>query len=233
MNGRVDRVTFADVLEWVKSFLMDGRPHHVVTANPLMLLAAEKDSSLAEILGHADLVVPESSGVRWASEQVGTPLEEIVPGIDLLRACCRVARDAQRSIFLLGARPGVAEKAAVTLCAQVPGLRVAGTHPGYFTAGEETGVVAQIRETAPGFLFVGMSVPVQEKWIHRNLEALGVPVVMGVGGSFDVLSGRLRRAPAWMRELGLEWLFRTLQEPWRLKRIIHLPVFVWKILFSE
>ena len=90
--------------------------------------------------------------------------------------------------------------------------------------------MAQIHEAAPDFLFVALNVPEQEKWIHRNLEALGIPVVMGVGGSFDVISGRMRRAPAWVRELGLEWVFRTLQEPWRLKRIVHLPVFVWKIL---
>src|SRR5262245_53321652 len=132
LNCRIDRITQADALEWTKYFLQGGGPHQVVTANPLMLLAAQKDKELADILNTADLVVPESSGVFWASQQVGTPLDTFVPGIDLFQAMCGLARDMQRSIFLLGAQPGVAEKAAVTLAAKFPGLRVAGTHHGYF-----------------------------------------------------------------------------------------------------
>jgi N-acetylglucosaminyldiphosphoundecaprenol N-acetyl-beta-D-mannosaminyltransferase len=230
LNCRIDKLTYADAIGWVKCFLSGKQPSQIITANPLMLLAAQKDEELAEIIEEAALVVPESSGIKWASEQSGTPLDEFVPGIDLFLGMCKLARDLNQSIYLLGGRPGVAEKAAAALGAKIPGLRIAGTHHGYFPAGEDPGVVAQIRDTAPGLLFVGMSVPHQEKWIHRNLEALGVPAVMGVGGSFDVFSGRLRRAPAWMRELGFEWLFRTLQEPWRFKRIVHLPVFVYKIL---
>jgi N-acetylglucosaminyldiphosphoundecaprenol N-acetyl-beta-D-mannosaminyltransferase len=230
LNCRVDKLTYADAIGWVKCFLSGDRPNQLVTINPLMLLAAQKDEGLRDIIQEAGLVIPESSGIRWASEQCGTPLEEFVPGIDLFQGMCKLARDMGRSVYLLGGRPGVAEQAAAALTARFPGLQIAGTQHGYFPAGEEPGVVARIRETAPGLLFVGFNVPEQEKWIHRNVEALAVPVVMGVGGSFDVLSGRLRRAPLWMRELGLEWLFRTLQEPWRMKRIIHLPVFVWKVL---
>jgi N-acetylglucosaminyldiphosphoundecaprenol N-acetyl-beta-D-mannosaminyltransferase len=233
LKRRVDRVSHADALEWIRYFLLDGRPHQIVTANPLMILASLKDEELAAVMEDAELVVPESSGIAWAANQCGTPLEQIVPGIDLFQAMCRVARDTQKSIFLLGAEPGVAEKAAVTLAARYPGLRIAGTHHGYFRRQEdETAVIAQIRESAADFVFVGMSVPHQEKWIRRNLKAMGAPVVMGIGGSFDVLSGRLRRAPQWLRDLGMEWVFRTAQQPWRIKRIVHLPLFVLKILTS-
>jgi N-acetylglucosaminyldiphosphoundecaprenol N-acetyl-beta-D-mannosaminyltransferase len=230
LSCRVDQLTLSDAVEWIKSFLADGRPHQVVTANPLMLLETQEDPLLAEVFQHASLVVPESAGVVWASQQLGTPLDMIVPGIDLLDALCKLARDQNKSIFLLGAEPNVAEAAAVTLSARYAGLRIIGTQHGYFSRTEETAIVARIHELAPDFLFVGMNVPQQERWIYRHLQALNVPVVMGVGGSFDVLSGRLRRAPHWMRELGLEWLFRTLQEPKRLSRIARLPVFVWKVL---
>jgi N-acetylglucosaminyldiphosphoundecaprenol N-acetyl-beta-D-mannosaminyltransferase len=231
LNGRIDRITLADALGWAKYFLQQGSSHQVITANPLMLLAAQKDVELLNILNNADLVVPESSGIFWASQQVGTPLDVFVPGIDLFQEMCRLACAQQRSVFLLGAKSGVAEKAAAALVSRIPGLKIAGTHHGYFsTPEEETAVLASIREAAPGFLFVGLSVPGQEKWIHQHREALNVPVIMGVGGSFDVLSGRLRRAPQWMRDLGMEWLYRLIQEPWRWKRMIHLPVFVWKIL---
>jgi N-acetylglucosaminyldiphosphoundecaprenol N-acetyl-beta-D-mannosaminyltransferase len=231
LGCRVDRVTKSDAVEWAKFFLKGGGAHQVVTANPLMLLAAAKDKDLKSILDNAALVVPESSGVFWACEQVGTPLDEFVPGIDLFQEYCRLACALQKSVFLLGAQPGVAEKAAVTLASRFPGLRIAGTHHGYFRRPEDhVSVIAQIREAAPDFLFVALNVPGQEKWIQRHRTALQVPVIMGVGGSFDVLSGKLRRAPAWMRDLGMEWLYRLIQEPWRWKRMIHLPVFVWKIL---
>jgi N-acetylglucosaminyldiphosphoundecaprenol N-acetyl-beta-D-mannosaminyltransferase len=128
LDCRIDKLTRADVLDWIRFFLLDGRPHQLVTVNPIMLLAAQKDEELAAIFDDAALMIPESSGIRWASEQAGTPLEEIVPGIDLFQTLCGVARDSQRSVFLLGAEPGVAEKAANTLSAKFPGLRIAGTH---------------------------------------------------------------------------------------------------------
>jgi N-acetylglucosaminyldiphosphoundecaprenol N-acetyl-beta-D-mannosaminyltransferase len=160
-----------------------------------------------------------------------TPLPAFIPGIDLMTEMCRLACDEERSIYLLGAQPGVAEKAAANLQAIFPGLKVAGTHDGYFSREhEEQNVIAEIRDRAPSFLFVGMNVPWQEKWISRHLRALDVPIVMGVGGSFDVLSGQLRRAPLWMRRFGVEWVFRTLQQPWRLQRIKDLPVFMWRVL---
>ncbi len=225
-------MTLAEALEQIRQFLYVAQPHQLITANPLMLLAAGKDPDLAQVLEKADLVVPEASGIFWAGEQLGMPFKERVPGIDLLHACCKLASETQKSVYLLGALPGVAEQAANTLCALYPGLRIAGVRHGYFQGSEETAVMAQVHEAAPDFLFVGMSVPRQEKWIAQHLVALGATIVMGVGGSLDVLSGNLKRAPQWMRDLSLEWLYRTLQEPWRLKRIMHLPVFVWKVLTS-
>ncbi len=198
-----------------------------------MFLAAQNDPELRDVIEKASLVVPESWGIGWASRVLRTPLPRFTPGIDLLTALCRLASEESRSVYLLGSKPGVAEQAGRALAALIPDLQISGTRDGYFTSEEEPIVLESIRQAAPSFLFVGMNIPHQETWIARHLLALKVPVVMGVGGSFDVLSGRLKRAPAWMRRLGVEWIYRTFQEPWRWRRIAQLPVFMWKVLMEK
>jgi N-acetylglucosaminyldiphosphoundecaprenol N-acetyl-beta-D-mannosaminyltransferase len=226
LGCRVDRVNLTETLQEVRFFLESGAPHQIVTANTLMILAAQNDAELRHVIENAALVVLESWGVRWAGRVRGSPLAEFIPGIDLMLALCEMAPTA----FLVGSAPGVAEEAARVLQGRFPGLSLVGTHHGYFSPSETQAVIAHIHEARPSFLFVGMGMPAQEKWIAKNLAALGVPVVMGVGGSFDVLSGRLARAPAWMRSLGAEWAYRLVQEPWRWRRIAQLPVFMWKVL---
>ena len=195
-----------------------------------MLLAAQEDHELHRILEEAALVVPESSGILWASRVLGEPLREFSPGIDLMLAICRMAKEKGHPAFFLGSSPGVADAAARSLQGEFPGLKISGTHHGYFKTDEEPAVLELVRRAKPDLLFVGMGMPAQEKWIAKHLESLEVPVVMGVGGSFDVLSGRLRRAPRFMRRAGIEWLYRLTQEPWRWRRIAQLPVFAWKVL---
>jgi N-acetylglucosaminyldiphosphoundecaprenol N-acetyl-beta-D-mannosaminyltransferase len=230
LGSRVDFVTTQNTLELVERFIASGQPHHLITGNTLMLLEAERDAELRRILDQAALVVPESSGILWASHVLERPLEGFTPGIDLMLAICRMAQEKGHPAFLLGSAPGVAEIAGRALAARFPALRLAGTHHGYFQASEEPAVIGLIRRAKPSILFVGMGMPAQEKWIARHLESLGVPLVMGVGGSFDVLSGKLRRAPPLMRRAGVEWLYRLAQEPWRWRRIAQLPVFAWKVL---
>jgi len=229
LGSRIDPVSSRTALDDVLRFLQSQDPHHVVTGNTLMFLAAQEDPELHEILEKAALVVPESWGIRWASRLHGQPLAQFTPGIDFMLEICRAIEAGGHSVFLLGSAPGVAEEAGEVLSRRYPGLKVVGTGHGYFKPPEEPSVIRRVRERQPSLLFVGMGMPAQEKWIARNLQALGVPVVMGVGGSFDVLSGRLRRAPAWVRRLGIEWSYRLIQEPWRWRRIAQLPVFAWKV----
>ena len=195
-----------------------------------MLLAAEHDKELRRILDQASLVLPESSGILWASRVLDAPLAEFTPGIDLMLAICRMAAEKGHPAYLLGSAPGTAETAGRILAERFAGFSVVGTHHGYFGTAEEASVIENIRRTKPSILFVGMGMPAQEKWIARHLAALEVPVVMGVGGSFDVLSGKLRRAQPVMLRAGIEWLYRLAQEPWRWRRIAQLPVFAWKVL---
>jgi N-acetylglucosaminyldiphosphoundecaprenol N-acetyl-beta-D-mannosaminyltransferase len=196
-----------------------------------MLLAAERDAGLREAVRAADLVVPDGAGLALAAALRGRRLPR-VPGIELMESLC--GRPGRR-VFLFGAAPGVAEAAGRALTARHPGLEVSGATHGYSltSPAEEDRVIGAIRSSRSDVLFAALSTPFQDAWIHRNLARFGVKLAMGVGGSFDVLSGRLRRAPAWMRSGGLEWLFRLRQEPRRIGRMAKLPLFLGKILLEK
>ncbi|MDR7433906.1 MAG: WecB/TagA/CpsF family glycosyltransferase [Armatimonadota bacterium] len=229
LGVRIDLLSMEEAVARIEQFIQDGSPHHVVTADASAILRAYEDPRFREILGNASLVVPDGIGVVWAARLFGRHVPERVPGVELVERLCALSAEKGYTVFLLGAAPGVAEEAARVLSTRYPGLRVVGTHHGYFRPEEEEGILARIQGNRPHLLFVALGVPAQEAWIARHRDILGVPVSIGVGGSFDVLSGRLRRAPRWMQRLGLEWLFRLLQEPWRWRRILALPRFVWLV----
>jgi N-acetylglucosaminyldiphosphoundecaprenol N-acetyl-beta-D-mannosaminyltransferase len=195
-----------------------------------MILAAEKDLALRAAFDSADLVIPDSAGVQWAARFKGRRIEKI-SGIDLMDTLCAQAAERGWRVYFLGAAPGVSESAARVLTQRHHGLLVAGVQHGYFQRGSgEAAAIQRIADAKPDLLFVALSTPFQDGWIHKNLVRLGAKVAMGVGGSFDVLSGRLRRAPVWMRAAGLEWLFRLLQEPRRAARMLQLPLFGLKVI---
>ena len=226
----ISAVDTAATLATIEEFVRSGRPHMVVTADSSAVVLAQKDRELREIINAADLVTPDSVGILWAARRFGTPLPERVSGVDIVEFLCdRAARSGYR-VFLLGAAPGTAEAAAKTLQQKYPGLIVAGTHHGFFRPEDSASVIERIREAKPDILFVAMGIPLQEKWIHRHLEELQVPVSMGVGGTFDIVSGRVKRAPKWIRQHGLEWFFRLANNPRKIRKCLTLPVFVLMVL---
>ena len=225
----VDSLTEREVFERIDAFVKSGECHQIITANPLMILATEKDPALRAAFDRADLVIPDSAGVQWAGRLQGQRLTKI-SGIDLMDSLCATAAEKGWRVFFLGAAPGVAEATAKKLGERHGGLVVAGIHHGYFSHETEEVVIRLVSKATPDLLFVALSTPFQDGWIHNNLSRFGAKVVMGVGGSFDVLSGRLRRAPPGMRAVGLEWFFRLLQEPRRFPRMVRLPVFFVKLL---
>lgn len=234
----VDPVDFARAVEAVLELVerhpgagaASGETRLVVTVNPEILMAARRDTLLALALETADLCVADGVGVVWASRMLGLPLPERVPGIELMEALLHRAEARGLRVYFLGARAEVVASAAERAQARHPRLCLAGWHHGYFSPAEEDRVVAAIRSAAPDLLFAGMGAERELKWLLRHREALGARVAMGVGGSFDVLAGRLRRAPAWMRRMQLEWLFRLLQEPSRWRRQLVLPRFALRVL---
>lgn len=205
---------------------------HVVTANPEIIMEARRHPEFAEVLRRATLVLPDGIGVVWASRLLRRPVPERVPGIELTEALLESAARRGWTVFFLGAARGVAEDAAAAARRKFPGLRVVGTHHGYFSAEEEPAVVRQVIKAGPDILFVALGAPRQELFIARHRGTWNVPVAIGVGGSLDVLAGLARRAPAWMRSLGLEWFYRLLREPRRFGRMLALPRFAALVLLD-
>lgn len=223
----------AEALEAVQNFISSRFPHQVITANAEMVYSAWREPALREVINRAALVTPDGVGVVWAARFLGFPLRERVAGVDLVTRLAAVgAREGWR-FFFYGAAPGIAEAAAARLCTLYPGLQVVGTAHGYLSELEEKELLQKITSLRPEVLLVALGAPKQEFWIACHLSLLGVPVCLGVGGSFDVLAGRVKRAPAWMQKTGLEWLYRVGQEPRRLKRIRILPLFVGKVIFTK
>lgn len=222
----LDRTDMPGALERIRRFVEERSPRMVVTSDSSAIVRSRSDEELRRIMQSADLVTADGTGVVWAARVLGLPIWERVSGVDLMQRISELAAAHGYSIFLLGAQPGVAEAAAAKLAERYPGLRVAGLQHGYYTPEEEPEVVARIASLRPDILFVAFGIPKQEKWIRRYMEQLQVPVAIGVGGSFDVISGRIRRAPRWMQVAGLEWLYRTVKEPKRIPRLAALPRFV-------
>ncbi|NLI76576.1 MAG: WecB/TagA/CpsF family glycosyltransferase [Candidatus Riflebacteria bacterium] len=234
----IDPVTPDRVPDRIAAWLA-GPPafHHVVTADSLAVLRARRDPGFARLLEKASLTVPDGAGIVWAADFLGSPLPGRVPGVALVQdLSARAAREGW-PVFFLGARPGVAQAAADTLAARFAGLRVAGVRHGYFPAGsaEEREVLDQVRQAGPSIVFVAMGVPRQEEFIDllREGEWHRPVVAIGVGGSFDVLSGQVPRAPVLMQRFALEWLFRLWKEPSRLDRIARIPGFVIQVLRAK
>jgi len=230
LGVRVDDVTYDDVLARVDAYVAAGGPHHIVTLNPEMLMVAHREPAFRQALNEADLNVADGAGLMLAARWLGQPLPERVTGSDgIYRLTAHCARRGYRP-FLLGAAPGVAEIAAGRLTALNPGLDVAGTHAGSPRVEDEDEIVDLIHAACPDLLYVAYGVPAEEQWIARNRQRLGVPVMIGVGGAFDFVAGVAKRAPAWMRKLGLEWLHRLAREPWRWRRQLVLPHFALLVL---
>jgi N-acetylglucosaminyldiphosphoundecaprenol N-acetyl-beta-D-mannosaminyltransferase len=228
----VSCLTAEQALACIEEFIASRSPHMVVTSDSSAIVRAQDDPEFMETMAAADLVTPDGAGIVWMAKLLDLPITERVAGCDLVDSICGLAARKGYAVYLLGGREGVASEAAATLCARHHGLNVVGTHHGYFSEEEERELVAHIRDAAPDVLFVALGIPKQEKWIRAHLEELQVPVCIGVGGSLDVVSGRARRAPKWMQDFGLEWLYRTLREPRRLPRLMALPRFFLMMLFD-
>lgn len=217
----IDKVDRASAIEMIRTFIGGASPHQVVTVNLDFLSIASRDTRFQKTINQADLAVADGMPLVWLSRLKGQGLAERVAGVDLVEDCCALAAELQLSIFLLGAAPGIAPRAAERLQARHPGLRVAGTYSPPMNAPqpeEDLRMVDLVRAAAPDLLFVALGAPRQDMWIRDHLADLDVPVSMGVGCVLDLLAGSVTRAPTWMQRSGLEWSYRLLKEPGRLWR---------------
>lgn len=219
-----DSVTMGEAVDRAMGFLREGGAHYVVTPNPEIVEVCRENPAAREAVNGADLVLADGIGVIKGAAMLGTPLKARVPGIEFAAKLMERMAGEGLSLFLLGAKPGVAEEAGRRLAAQYPGLRIAGTHDGYFH--EDGPVLEAIRESGADVVFVCLGAPKQELWMANNGAATGARLLCGLGGSLDVFAGNVERAPRFFREHGLEWFYRLCKDPRRIGRMMKLPLFL-------
>jgi N-acetylglucosaminyldiphosphoundecaprenol N-acetyl-beta-D-mannosaminyltransferase len=231
LGVRIDDLTEDQALACVADFIAVGGPHHVVTVNPEFVMEARHNAAFRAALAAADLATPDGFGLLLVAKWRGTPLRGRVTGVELTERIAAAGARRGWSLFLLGAAPGVAERAAAALQARHPGLRIAGCHAGSPRSEDEPHIRGLIAEARPDVLLVAYGHPAQDLWIARNQPHIRVPVAIGVGGVFDYFAGVTPRAPGWLRHLGLEWLYRLARQPRRWRRILTaVPLFLWAAL---
>ncbi len=229
----VDRITMEEALDRFGEMLETPGISLIVTPNSEILGAATKSAELKETINSADMVIPDGVGLVYASKMHGQPLKERVTGIDFSwNALGRLAKLGKKAYFF-GSKPGVAELAAKKVMEQIPGLEIAGFHDGYFKPEDEAAIVEEINASGADFLLVALGSPKQELFVKRHAQELKPAAAIGVGGSLDVWSGTLKRAPEFYINHGLEWLYRIMQEPKRIKRTASIPAFLLKVLLSR
>lgn len=226
LGVRFDNLTQQEAAQRGRQLLEEDKFHYVVTPNPEFLLAAEKDPEFRRVLNAADLVLPDGIGVVYSAKILGTPLKERVPGIEFAEAMLSALNDMGGRLYLLGAKPGVAEEAGRRICARYPALVLCGTHDGYFK--DEQAILPEIAAAKPDLLFVCLGAPKQEKWMARWGQHTGAKLAIGLGGCLDVFAGNVQRAPERWQKLGLEWAYRLKKEPKRIGRMAKLPLVLVK-----
>lgn len=214
----VDNLSMAETLDRVGEMIDSGRPHQHVVVNADKIVKAARDPALARIIEQCDLINADGMPVVWASRLLGQPLKERVTGVDLFFRLLERAAQRGWRVYFLGARQEVLQEVVQRALQRHPDLLVAGARNGYWTADQEPGVVDEIRRARADILFVAISSPRKEEFLAAHQATLRVPFAMGVGGTFDVMAGRVSRAPLWMQRSGLEWFHRFLQEPRRMFR---------------
>lgn len=236
LDIKIDELTFAQVMKKIALFLREKKLHQIVTVNPEFICAAQKDKKFKRVLNQADLSVPDGFGLKIGAAMCNQKIGERITGVDLTWELAKLAAEKGYKIFLLGAASGVAEKTAKRLKLLYPKLKIAGTYAG---RPDEPGILKRILKGKPDILLVAFGAPAQDKFIYSlktiysdfGLRISDLPkIAMGVGGTFDYISGMAPRAPKWMRDLGLEWLYRLILQPSRITRIytavIKFPLMV-------
>lgn len=229
----LDCVTMESAVDYADSIIREKRSGAILAVNPEKVIHCLDNGAFLEMIKAADLLIPDGIGVVLAAKMRGETSIERVPGSELMPNLCKLAAQKGYSVFLFGAKPEVNDMTVRTLGARYPGLRIVGHQHGYLEAGDMDDLADRISSLSPDLLFVALGSPRQEQWIMEYLPRMDVRVCQGVGGTFDVICGNVRRAPRMFRSLHLEWFYRLVTNPRRLVRQTALPRFVWKLMVSR
>jgi len=220
----IDVISHSDALDRLEQFMIEGGYHLVVTPNPETIMLAQKDPLIKDILCSAALAAPDGIGIVLASRLTDNPIPSRVTGCDLISDLLERMSKSGRTAYFLGGKPGVAELARHITESRFPGLKIIGTRHGYFIDKDDKLITEELREMKPDLLVLCLSMGMDFKWAREHKD-LNIPVIACVGGTLDILSGNVKRCPAILRKIGLEWLYRLASQPWRAARMLQLPVF--------
>jgi len=228
----ITRMSIDDFVSMAERFIKSKVPHYIAMMNVAKLVKMRSDQELAESILGADLIGADGVPLVWVSRLFGTTLPGRVNGTDLMYRLLEKANEKGYRVFFFGAQEAVLQRVLTVVRQRYPGVEIAGSQHGYFTPADELAIVNKICRAAPDILLIAFGTPKKELWVKRYLSAMGVPVIHGVGGSFDVMAGVVQRAPLWMQRSGLEWFFRILQEPGRMWRryLVTNTMFVLLVL---
>ncbi|MBF8983382.1 WecB/TagA/CpsF family glycosyltransferase [Lutibacter sp. B2] len=233
MGVPIDKGNLNDARERFIRLLEEESCSTIITPNTEIVMEAQKDHKLLNVIKNADLVIPDGIGLIYASKIKRKGLTDRVTGVDLMYKVLEYCDRNSKKIYIFGGKPGVSEKATENILKKFPNINVVGNRSGYFKLEEEQEIIENINKSEPDILFTGLGAPKQEKWMDQYKSQLKVRVAMGVGGSVDIWAGTAQRAPEIYQKLGLEWLYRLKKEPWRYKRMMMLPKFMIKVLLSK
>ncbi len=229
----VDAITMQEAVAKVGAFIKKGGAHAIYTPNAEIMMQAQRDPQLKDIMIRADMLTADGAGVVLASKLLGRSVPEKVSGVDLVYEILKAYAANGLSCYLFGAKPGVAQEAADRIKSEYPGLVIGGYRNGYFTDNEEEEIINDISQASPDILLVALGAPKQEKWIFSHLDRLNARVCIGIGGGINILSGRVQLAPDFFRRNGMEWLYRLYKEPRRARRMLNLPRFILRVLLAR
>ena len=220
----IDIISYTEALDRLEQFMREGGYHLMVTPNPEMIMLAQKDAHIKEILCSAALAAPDGIGIILASRLTDNPIPERVTGCDLMPGLLERMSKSGHTAYFLGGKPGVAEQARRNMESRYPGLKITGAFHGYFTEDDDKLITEELDKNKPDLLMLGLSMGKALNWAYNHMD-LNIPVVACVGGTLDILSGTVNRAPGLFRKLGLEWLYRLAKQPRRAGRMLQLPIF--------
>ena len=238
---RIDNTTLEEATRTIESYLKSDKLNIIYTPNTEIVMIAKDDNNLKELLNKGDLVTADGIGLVYGSRIKKRPLKERVTGFDMSINMLKLANENNYSLYLLGGKDGVAKDAARNIKKDYPNIKIAGYHHGYFKGShtgdlnsrDEKNIIEDINNTSPDIIFVGLGFPKQEMWIDSNKTKIRSKVIIGNGGVMDILSGNAERAPEIYQKLGLEWFYRLIQEPSRIKRQMVLPKFMIDVIFKK
>lgn len=231
MGVNFDNVTMEEAMDRAREILDGDKTVYVVTPNSEIVYEAMHDETMMALINGASLVLPDGAGVVLGSKILGTPLKQKVAGVEFADRLMDVLIEKKQKLYLLGSKPGVAEMAAEKMLQKHPGLAICGMADGYFK--DEAAVVEKVNEAGADVLFVCLGAPKQEIFMQNHCGDLNVKMMIGLGGTLDSFAGTVKRAPRWMIRLNLEWLYRLIQEPKRLGRMMRLPKFILAVMAKK